>query len=251
MVPEGKHSRSVFLDEQTGVLQADVDHKILIDCSTIDPETSKVVAARVAEASMSARFFDAPVSGGVTGAAAGSLTFMVGATEHDAEWAFLQHLLGMMGTSIIACGGPSTGLTSKLCNNYLSGLIAIAVSESMNIGIRSGLDPRRLASVFATSTAQNAILDKFSPVPGLLPNAPSSKGYQGGFKVQLMRKDFALAMQAAEQVGAKLRLGEEGLRVYTEAMHDDRCRDLDSRVVYRYLDGVEDWKGHLGLDEER
>ena len=150
-----------------------------------------------------------------------------------------------MGRNLVACGGPSLGLTAKLCNNYCSGLIAIAVSEAMNIGMRSGMDPRVLASVFHSSTAQSSICDDWCPVPGLCPDAPASHGYKGGFKVQLMRKDFGLAVDTAQRVGARLALGDKGLEVYTEAMSDPDCKDLDSRVVFRYLGGDENWEGKL------
>ena len=242
MVPEGSHVVSVYLESAEGVLAADVDRKIVIDCSTIDTATSIRVAREMSRKFPQASFYDAPVSGGVVGAEKGTLTFMVGCTEEDPNFPRLKDLLRLMGNSIFACGGQSLGLTTKLCNNYLSGLIAIASSEAMNVGIRSGLDPKLLTSIFRTSTAQNAILDKFHPVPGVQDDALSTNGYKGGFKVQLMRKDFSLAVQTAERVGAKLALGQAGLDVYTGASDNERCKDLDSRVVYRYLGGVEDWQ---------
>jgi len=225
-----------------GVLSANVNSKILVDCSTIDTATSEAVRAEVTKRFPSASFYDAPISGGSLGAAAGTLTFMLGCSEDDAKLPLLKQLIGMMGTSIFPCGGPSLGLTAKLCNNYCSGLIAIATAEAMNIGVRSGMDPRVLAKIFSTSTAQSTISDKWNPVPGVCPTAPASKGYAGGFKVQLMRKDFALAVEAAERVDARLTLGQAGLQTYTDASNDPRCRDLDSRVVYRYIGGNEDWK---------
>lgn len=104
-----------------------------------------------------------------------------------------------------------------------------------------------LADIFSTSTAQSTINDKWNPVPGICPEAPSSKGYKGGFKVQLMKKDFGLAVNAARGVGAKMVLGEKGLECYEEATKDPRCFDLDSRVVFRYIGGDEDW----ALKQER
>ena len=242
MVPEGAHVRSVYLTADTGVLASDVSGKLLVDCSTIDTASSLEAREQCLKKYPSAHFIDAPVSGGALGAEKGTLTFMVGCTKDHPKWPELQALLGMMGRSIIACGGPSLGLTAKLCNNYCSALIAIATSEAMNIGMRAGMDPRVLASVFKTSTAQSAIADKFNPVPGLSPDAPPSHGYQGGFKVQLMRKDFSLAVDTARRVGAKTVLSEVGLETYDAASKDPRCKDLDSRVVYRYLDGREDWQ---------
>lgn len=248
MVPEGSHVRAVYLTETTGVLASPLNAKILIDCSTIDTATSLAVRSAVATTHPKASFYDAPVSGGALGAQKGTLTLMLGCAPSDPNIELLTALLSLVGGNIFPCGGPSLGLTAKLCNNYCSGLIAIAVSEAMNIGIASGMDPRVLANVFHTSTAQSAICDDWCPVPGLSPEAPASKGYQGGFRVQLMKKDFGLAVEAAERVGVKLALGEEGLRVYEETSRDERCRDLDSRVVFRYLGGREDWRE--GFPEE-
>lgn len=247
MVPEGRHVKQVYLDPEKGVLASDVSNKILIDSSTIDTASSLEVREATLAKYPDAYFVDAPVSGGVLGAQKASLTFMIGAAESDPKLPLLKELLGKMGKTLVACGGPSLGLTAKLCNNYCSGLIAIAVSEAMNIGIKSGMDPRVLASVFHSSTAQSAICDDWCPVPGLCPEAPASKGYKGGFKVQLMRKDFGLAVETAGRVGANLRLGDEGLKVYTETMNDENCKDLDSRVVYRYLGGEEDWEKKLAV----
>ncbi|KXT08892.1 hypothetical protein AC579_8460 [Pseudocercospora musae] len=241
MVPEGSHVKAVYLEDGKGVLASGLGKKILIDCSTIDTASSLAVRDACAERHPQASFYDAPVSGGVIGAEKGSLTFMVGCAEGDVNKPLLESILGLMGGNIFACGGASLGLVSKLCNNYCSGLIAIAVSEALNIGIRSGMDPRVLANIWHTSTAQSSICDDWNPVPGLCPDAPASKGYKGGFRVQLMKKDFGLAVDTAERVGARLALGKEGLAVYAGASQAENCKDLDSRVVYRYLQGVEDW----------
>jgi len=241
MVPEGSHVRSVYLTPSTGALASDIQHKILIDCSTIDTGTSLAVRDACTQQHPDARFYDAPVSGGVVGAEKATLTFMLGCADEDSNIGLLTTLLGLMGGNIFPCGGPSLGLTAKLCNNYCSGVIAIATSEAMNIGMASGMDPRVLANIFHTSTAQSSILDDWCPVPGLCPDAPASKGYKGGFRVQLMKKDFGLAVDTAKRVGAKLALGDEGLKVYEGASMDERCKDLDSRVIYRYLGGKEDW----------
>jgi 3-hydroxyisobutyrate dehydrogenase len=245
MVPEGAHVKAVYLTPDTGVLAADISSKLLIDCSTIDTATSLLVRDSIAEKFPSASYYDSPVSGGSLGAARATLTFMLGCAEDDVHYEVLRGLLGLLGTSIFPCGGPSLGLTAKLCNNYCSGLIAIATAEAMDIGIKSGMDPRVLASIFSTSTAQSCISDKWNPVPGISPDAPASHGYAGGFKVQLMKKDFGLAVEAAKTVGAKLALGEAGLKTYTDASNDTTCRDLDSRVVFRHLGGNEDWASDL------
>ncbi|KAH7013893.1 3-hydroxyisobutyrate dehydrogenase [Ilyonectria destructans] len=241
IVPEGSHVRAVFLDKKNGVLVGDLKNKILIDCSTIDTATSTLVASEIRRKESTALFYDAPVSGGSLGAEKGTLTFMVGSSLEDPNWTLLEHHLSAMGTSIFPCGAPTMGLVAKLSNNYCSSLIALATAEAMNIGMRSGMDPRVLAKIFAASTAQSTICDKWCPVPGVVPTAPSSNGYKGGFKVQLMTKDLGLAVEAGKMAGAKMFLGELGLSVYTEASNDSNCRDLDSRVVFRFLGGNENW----------
>lgn len=245
MVPEGSHVRSVFLDPHGGICSSDISNKLLVDCSTIDTATSLAVKDHIAEHFPTASFYDSPVSGGVVGAIKGTIAFFLGCAESDPNVKPLTYLMGLMGKHIIPCGGPSLGLAAKLSNNYLSGIIAIACSEAMDMGMRSGLDPRVLAKVYAAGTAQNTICDKFNPVPHVYPESPSSGGYKQGFKVQLMRKDIALAVDMAERVGSKNVLGEVGLEIYDGASKDPRCRDLDSRVVYRYLGGDEDWQPKL------
>ncbi|GAD99916.1 3-hydroxyisobutyrate dehydrogenase, putative [Paecilomyces variotii No. 5] len=245
MVPEGAHVRAVYLDENTGICSTDISRKLLIDCSTIDTATSLAVKDHIVQNFPTALFYDAPVSGGVIGAQKGTIAFFLGCAEDDPNLPRLIHLLGVMGKQIIPCGGPSLGLAAKLSNNYLSGVIAIACSEAMNMGMRSGLDPRVLAKVYGAGTAQNTICDQFNPVPGVCREAPSTNGYRNGFKVQLMRKDFGLAVDMARRVKADLALGDAGLGVYDGASKDPRCRDLDSRVVYRYLGGNENWQNKL------
>ncbi|KAF2475337.1 3-hydroxyisobutyrate dehydrogenase mitochondrial precursor [Lindgomyces ingoldianus] len=242
MVPEGSHVRSVYLDPQNGICSTDISTKLLIDCSTIDTATSLAVKGYISQNFPTASFYDSPVSGGVVGAIKGTIAFFLGCAESDPNVKRLTHLMSLMGKEVIPCGGPSLGLAAKLSNNYLSGIIAIACSEAMDMGMRSGLDPRTLAKVYAAGTAQNTICDRFNPVPHVYPESPSSKGYKEGFKVQLMRKDFSLAVDMAKRVGSKNVLGEVGLKTYDGASRDARCRDLDSRVVYRYLGGQEDWQ---------
>ncbi|KAI7162503.1 hypothetical protein KC343_g10164, partial [Hortaea werneckii] len=223
MVPEGSHVRSVYLTPETGILASpNLNSQILIDCSTIDTATSLAVRSACQTQHPSTRFYDAPVSGGVKGAEAGTLTFMLGIARTSPDLPLLTPLLTHLGPNLFPCGGPSLGLVAKLCNNYCSGLIAIATSEALNIGMASGMDPRVLANIFHTSTAQSSILDDWCPVPGLSPDAPASHGYAGGFRIGLMRKDFGLAVQTARDVGVRLALGDEGLRVYEQASQDPR-----------------------------
>jgi 3-hydroxyisobutyrate dehydrogenase-like beta-hydroxyacid dehydrogenase len=190
MVPEGSHVRQVYLDETEGVLNSDLSHKLLIDFSTIDTATSLLVNERIKEKypASSSSFYDAPVSGGPIGAENATLTVMLGCSDTDPNLPRLRELISLMGKSIVPCGGPSLGLTAKLCNNYLSGLTCIATAETYNIAIRSGLDPKLLHGIFQTSTAQNCMNDKFNPVPNVIADSPANRGYSGGFKVQLCAK---------------------------------------------------------------
>ncbi|KAK4462998.1 6-phosphogluconate dehydrogenase [Cladorrhinum samala] len=245
MLPEGSHVKSVYLDSSTGIINAlspqlpSSSSKLLIDSSTIDTATHLFIKSRLADASPSTPFYDAPVSGGVLGAVKGTIAFFVGCSPQDQSFARLQGLLSPMGDKIIPCGGPSLGLAAKLANNYLSGTITIACAEAMDMGMRAGLDPGVLQYVFSAGTAQNRICDEFNPVPGVCPNAPPSHGYKGGFRVQLMRKDIGLAMDMARRVGSRNVLGVSSLGVYAAASEAGDCKDLDSRVVYRYLGGKE------------
>lgn len=242
MVPEGSHVRAAFLDETNGILAAAPGQRVFMDCSTIDRETSLVIHDQVQQRHPGSFFLDTPVSGGELGARRATLTFMVGCAEDHPQWPFVRATVGLMGSNVVACGGPALGVTAKLTNNYCSALISLATAEAMNLGMRAGMDPRLLQRVFAKSTAQSTMCDKFNPVPGVCPDAPPSHGYHGGFKVQLMRKDVGLAVKIAEDVGAKLLLGDAGLRAYDEASADPRCRDLDSRIMYRFIGGDEDWE---------
>ena len=245
MLPEGSHVKSVYLDSSTGIINSlspqlpSSSPKLLIDSSTIDTATHLFIKSRLADASPSTPFYDAPVSGGVLGAVKGTIAFFVGCSPQDQSFARLQGLLSPMGDKIIPCGGPSLGLAAKLANNYLSGTITIACAEAMDMGMRAGLDPGVLQYVFSAGTAQNRICDEFNPVPGVCPNAPPSHGYKGGFRVQLMRKDIGLAMDMARRVGSRNVLGVSSLGVYAAASEAGDCKDLDSRVVYRYLGGKE------------
>lgn len=241
MLPEGKHVKAVYLGTDA-ICSSDVNGKLLIDCSTIDTTTSLLVKDHIEKRFPLASFYDAPVSGGVLGAKKGTIAFFLGCSESNTkDIHILTELLSLMGSQVIPCGGPSYGLAAKLSNNYLSGIITIACSEAMDMGMRSGLDPRVLAKVFAAGTAQNTICDRFCPVPGICPEAPSSNGYQNGFKVQLMRKDISLALEMAHTVGSKNVLGDLGLQTFDGASEDEHCKDLDSRVVFRYLGGNENW----------
>ncbi|WVQ92741.1 hypothetical protein IAS59_006557 [Cryptococcus gattii] len=213
---------------------------IFIESSTIDIPTSIKVASEVQ--SRGGSFIDCPVSGGTSNAEAGSITFMIGAEACDPNLDIVKPILDTMGTNLIACGGPTRGLATKICNNYIAGTIAIATAEGMNLAImRLGVNPKIFSKVVNVSTGASWVNSHCNPCPGVVPSAPASKGYAPGFRVELMKKDYNLAVDSAKEVGARLVLGPVGLQAYTEASQDPNCVGLDSRVVYRFLGGDELW----------
>ncbi|KAF9010713.1 NAD binding domain of 6-phosphogluconate dehydrogenase-domain-containing protein [Cyathus striatus] len=242
IVPEGSHVKDVYLTPETGLLSSsNLAGKLFIDCSTIDIATSQHISSIISSLPLTppALFFDAPVSGGTPGAFKGTLTFMLGASPNSPTLPILKSILSLMGSTIHPMGAPALGLAAKLSNNYLSGMIALATAEAMNLGMRLGLEPTALSRCFASSSGASWVNETVNPVPGVCPDAVTSKGYEGGFKVQLMKKDMTLAVEAAKQVDAKLVLADAGLGAYAAASEDPRCRDRDSRVVYRWLGGAE------------
>ncbi|OQV03817.1 hypothetical protein CLAIMM_08810 isoform 1 [Cladophialophora immunda] len=251
MVPEGKHVRAVYLDPENGVLAAkDLSGKILIDSSTIDTATSLEVGEETRKQHPRAHFFDAPVSGGTAGAKKGSITFMIGCAKSDPLLPLLKALMALMGHNIYTCGGPSLGLTAKFCNNYLSSSITLLNAEMFNFAIKSGMDPRTLQDILKTTTGCNRNAQWANPVPGLSPDAPSSRGYKPGFKIEYVKKDIGLAIAACERVGAKLCVGPTTWNTYVEAGKDPRCAGMDSKVIYRYIGGDEEWLDKFPQQDE-
>eukprot|EP01036_Dinobryon_divergens_P031944 gene31944-41438_t len=178
MLPATQHVVDVFRGD-SGILSTLRPGSVIIDSSTIDPLTTKQLHEEVA--AKGAAMIDAPVSGGVTGAAAGTLTFMVGGEE--STLVRVSDVLNMMGKNIIHCGAAGSGGVTKLCNNLSLAISMIGTSEAMALGIRLGMDPVRLAGVMNTSTARCWSSDSYNPVPGVLanPNLPSNNEYKGGF----------------------------------------------------------------------
>lgn len=210
--------------------------RLFIDCSTIDPTTSRLVASACRD-SGAGEFVDAPMSGGVVGARAGALTFMVGA---DASLLpRVRQLLALMGTRSLHMGAQGAGLYSKLANNYLLALNNIATAEAMNMGLRWGLDPHALAGMINTSTGRCWPAEVNNPVPGVVQTSPATRSYDGGFGVGLMAKDLRLALDAAQQAGAKVVLGHKAQEAYQSAEKDARYKDKDFSVIYRWLGGKE------------
>jgi 3-hydroxyisobutyrate dehydrogenase len=137
-------------------------------------------------------------------------------------------------------GPPGSGLGAKLANNYLAGTITLATSEAMNMGIRMGLDRKKLASIFSVSTSKNWISDNNNPAPHVTPGAPAERDYTGGFRLALCKKDIGLALEAAKMVDAKMAIGPAVLSSYETACQDANLKDKDVSVLYRWLGGVED-----------
>ena len=182
--------------------------------------------------------------GGVPGALAGTLSFMVGSLEPSAGADLHPELITtmtMMGTQskFFFCGKLGAGLAAKISNNYLSGTILLASAEAMAIGIKSGIDKDLLYKVIHNSTGQSFMFDHVNPVPGVVAHAPASRNYEGGFKAQMMVKDMTLGVDAAAAVGVKASTGLAALELYKQAAVDPRCIDRDVSVVYRFLDGPE------------
>jgi 3-hydroxyisobutyrate dehydrogenase len=236
MLPSSPHVRTVY-EGENGIFSTVIPGTLLIDSSTIDTSTARDVSAKAAE--HNARMIDAPVSGGVGGAEAGTLTFMVGAEVKDFEEA--RQYLDFMGKNIVHCGAVGTGQAAKIANNLVLAISMIGVSEGMNLGVKLGTDPKVLANIFNTSSARCWSSDTYNPCPGVMDGVPASRGYTGGFGVDLMKKDLGLAMNAAADVKASLPLGSLTNQIYgLLSAHGNGKRDFSS--VYEWLSKIDESK---------
>ncbi len=196
MLPAGKHVESLYLGDD-GLFKAIDRSCLVIDCSTIEADVAKKVGMQAEEQGIG--FIDAPVSGGTAGAAAGALTFMVGGNAETVEQA--RPYLEVMGQNIFHAGGAGAGQLAKICNNMLLAILMTGTSEALKLGIDNGLDPAVLSEIMNKSSGGNWVLEKYNPVPGVMPQTPASNGYQGGFMVGLMAKDLGLALNTATGSG--------------------------------------------------
>lgn len=226
MLPESSHVESVY----DALLPSVDSDSLLIDSSTIDATVSRAVAAKVAEKQGLA--FDAPVSGGTLGADAGTLTFMVGAPSTEA-FDRVKPTLSLMGKNVVYCGDNGAGQVAKLCNNMLLAISMIGVSEAMHLGTKLGMDGKLLASILNTSTGRCWSSDTYNPYPGVIPTAPASRDYTGGFSNKLMAKDLRLAMKAAEDCKANPALGAEASEVYQKLSTTKDFDSLDFSSVFK------------------
>lgn len=209
MLPEGRNVRAVYLDHG-GVFAAAETSALLVDCSTIDVETARMVAA--AAAARGFAMLDAPVSGGVAGAAAATLTFMVGGTE--AAFRQAESFLAAMGKTVIHAGGAGNGQAAKICNNMMLGIQMLSVCEGLALAQRLGLSPQRLFEISKVSSGQCWSLTSYCPVPGPVPTSPANRDFEPGFTAAMMLKDLRLAQAAAQAVGASTPLGAEAYQLY-------------------------------------
>ena len=234
MVPEGRHVRAVYLGDggNDGIIGHAPREALLADCSTIDIATAREVAATASESGY--EMIDAPVSGGVTGAVAGTLTFMVGGTAAGYERA--TPILAAMGRNVAHVGGPGHGQATKICNNMMAGIAIIAASEVFCLGEALGLDPKKLYGVLSTSTGQTRMMDQMHPVPGIVETAPSNRNYAPGFKATLMAKDLGLAQSAAADTGTSTPLGADAAALF-RMLCKNGAGDLDCSAVYKLLHG--------------
>lgn len=231
MLPAGKHVKSVYLGKE-GIIAAAASGTVMMDCSTIDVESAREVVAAATEAGF--HMVDAPVSGGVAAAAAGTLTFMVGGT--DQSFAAAQPYLDHMGANIIHAGQAGSGQAAKICNNMMLGIQMISVSEAFVLAEKLGLEAQKLFEISSKASGQCWSLTSYCPVPGPVPTSPANKDYKAGFAAAMMLKDLRLAQEAATSAGANTPLGEMSRDLY-EKFAAQSADDMDFSGIINMLRG--------------
>ena len=207
MLPAGKHVAEVY---RASVFGSAPKTAILMDCSTIDVATAKTIEAEAQAAGYT--MVDAPVSGGIAAAEAGTLTFMVGGSDEGFEKA--KPFLEKMGKAVIHAGGPGSGQAAKICNNMLLGATMAATCETFVLAEKLGLDLQTFFDIASKASGQSWSMTSYCPVPGVGPETPADRGYEGGFAAALMLKDLKLAMEAAQEAGAYTPMGGEAEELY-------------------------------------
>ena len=219
MLPDGPILRAVA-DELLPVMQRS---SLLLDCSTVDVDSARAVAQKAAKFGIS--FVDAPVSGGIGGAAAGTLTFMAGGTPEG--FARAQPLFDIMGQKAVHCGDAGAGQAAKICNNMILGATMIATCEAFALADKLGLDRQKMFDVVSTSSGYSWSMNAYCPAPGVGPQSPADNGYKPGFAAELMLKDLGLSQQAAEAVDADTPMGQLALSLYRQFVEDEDGRGRD------------------------
>jgi len=196
---------------------------VLCDCSTVDVDSARAVAGQAEAAGLGA--LDAPVSGGVGGAAAGTLTFMVGGS--DAAFATVQPLFEVMGQKAVHCGAPGAGQAAKICNNMILGVTMIATCEAFALADKLGLDRAKMFDVVSTSSGYSWSMNAYCPAPGVGPQSPADNGYKPGFAAELMLKDLRLSQQAADSADADTPMGQLAAALYTRFVEEEAGKGMD------------------------
>ncbi|MGR3314493.1 3-hydroxyisobutyrate dehydrogenase [Roseovarius indicus] len=208
MLPNGKILRAVAAEIHPAMDKGAVH----LDCSTVDVDSARAVAEAAQAAGLSA--LDAPVSGGIAGAAGGTLTFMVGGDE--AGFATAKELFDIMGQKAVHCGPSGNGQAAKICNNMILGATMIVTCEAFALADKLGLDRQAMFDVVSTSSGYSWSMNAYCPAPGVGPQSPSDNDYKPGFAADLMLKDLRLAMQAAETADADTTLGKAAMQLYEQ-----------------------------------
>lgn len=232
MLPASKHVKDVYAKLIPNAKQG----TLFIDASTIDPQSSQQVNKDANAKHLV--FLDAPVSGGVGGAEAGTLTFMVGATPDAFEKA--KPYLTLMGKNIVHCGDNGMGQVAKICNNLILGISMTAVSEAMLLGTTLGMDAKKLAGIINTSSGRCWSSDTYNPYPGVMENVPASRGYTGGFAAPLMAKDVGLAVEAAKAAKVALPLGQKTQALYNDMSKHASLGNKDFSGMLEYLKQIKE-----------
>jgi 3-hydroxyisobutyrate dehydrogenase len=230
MLPSSPHVRAAYLSEY-GILKGAAPGTPLIDSSTIDPITAREVAMDAK--ARGCPMVDAPVSGGVGGAEAGTLTFMVGGEPRDFET--VKPILQAMGKNVVHCGGVGNGQVAKICNNMMLAVEMIATAEGMTLAAKLGMDPKTFAAVVNTSSGRCWSSDTYNPFPGVLDTAPASRNYSGGFGSDLMLKDLTLVTDAAKNVKHPVMLGALAQQIYQKHSVDGHGPKDFSSVILQYM----------------
>ncbi len=233
MLPAGTHVRSVYAQSVFGRAAKGT---LLLDCSTIDVASAKAVAADADAAGLV--MVDAPVSGGIAAANAGTLTFMVGGSSEAFTRA--ETVLAAMGKAIIHAGGAGAGQAAKICNNMLLGASMVATAEAFVLAQKLGLDAQTFFDISSKASGQCWSMTSYCPVPGPVPTAPSNRDYEGGFAAALMLKDLKLAVEAAQSVGASVPMGAQAEALY-QMFAGLGGAPKDFSAVIKLLDGS--WRG--------
>jgi 3-hydroxyisobutyrate dehydrogenase len=231
MLPSGRESRAVY-GGPDGLIAAAQAGTLLVDCSTIDVATARALSTEAAGRGL--MLLDAPVSGGVAGAAAATLTFMVGGPAEG--FARAEPVLKSMGKAVIHAGAAGAGQAAKICNNMILGVSMIAVCEAFVLAERLGLAPEKLFEISSKSSGQCWSLTSYCPVPGPVPSAPSNRAYQPGFTAAMMLKDLRLAQEAAIAGGAATPLGAEAAALYGLFVNDGNAQ-VDFSGIIRMIRG--------------